>query len=108
MDSMLPRQRYAQCDSYFVESDEISMAERIRERERQISKIRQREMAAELSSLTSDEYLEDILDHMEHMEVSLIHYQSENSTDLLVNHNARCQLNRYSARNSMVHETVSA
>jgi hypothetical protein len=30
-------------------------------------------MAAELSSLTSDEYLEDILDHMEHMEVRSHH-----------------------------------
>jgi hypothetical protein len=72
MDSMIPRQRYSQCDSYFIESEEISLAERLRERERQMSKTRQREMAAELSSLTSDEYLEDILDHMEHMEVSMI------------------------------------
>jgi cyclin-like protein len=60
--------RYPACDSYFVESDEISLAERLRERQRAINKQRQREMGAELSAVTSDEYCEDILDHMEHME----------------------------------------
>lgn len=73
MDSMISRPRYPQCDSYFVESEDLSLAECLRERQRQISKSRQREMAAELSSLTSDEYLEDILDHMEHMEVRSHH-----------------------------------
>jgi hypothetical protein len=70
MDSGFLRTRYAPCDSYFVESDEISLAERVRERERAMAKVRQREIAVELSNQTSDDYLEDILDHMEHMEVS--------------------------------------
>jgi hypothetical protein len=35
-----------------------------------MAKMRQREIAIELSNQTSDDYLEDILDHMEHMEVS--------------------------------------
>jgi hypothetical protein len=70
MNPAFPRARYAPCDSYFIESDEISMAERLRERERAVAKMRQRELGIELSHLTSDDYLEDILDHMEHMEVS--------------------------------------
>jgi hypothetical protein len=44
------------------------MAEQERERQRAINKHRQREMAAELSVVTSDEYCEEVLDHMEHME----------------------------------------
>lgn len=68
MESHFPRQRFAPCDTFFVETDEISLAERIREQRRQAAKIRQRELAAELSAVTSDEYLEEILDHMERME----------------------------------------
>lgn len=45
------------------------MAERIREQNRQLAKMRQRELAAELSDVTSNEYLEEVLDHMERMEV---------------------------------------
>lgn len=41
-----------------------------RERQRGIGKHRQRALAEELSRSTADEYQEDILDHMEHMEVS--------------------------------------
>jgi hypothetical protein len=69
MDSILSRQRYTCDDTFFVESDEISGAERVREQLRAFAKVRQRELAAELSVVTSDEYLEEILDHMEHMEV---------------------------------------
>lgn len=64
----LPSQRYPVCDTFFVESDEISMAERQRERVRALNKQRQREIASELSLVTSDEYCEEVLDHMEHME----------------------------------------
>ena len=70
MDSQYSRQRYSTCDTFFVESDDqYSMAERVREHERLVAKLRQRELATELSAVTSDEYLEEILDHMERMEV---------------------------------------
>ena len=70
--SILPRQRYQCDDTFFVEAEEVSMAERVREQQRNLAKIRQRELASELSVVTSDEYLEEILDHMEHMEVGFM------------------------------------
>jgi len=69
MVSHYTRTNYTPCDSFFVETDpQYSMAERARERDRVVAKLRQREFAAELSKITSDYYLEDILDHMERME----------------------------------------
>jgi hypothetical protein len=68
MESYVPR-RYGHCDSYFVESDEISLAERLREQRRQVINMRQADLARELSNVTADEYLEEVLDHMEYMEV---------------------------------------
>jgi hypothetical protein len=67
-------------DTFYVESEEISMAERSREQKRALDKIRQREMAAELSVVTSEDYLEEILDHMEHMEVRITHIQESRLT----------------------------
>ena len=69
-----PFQAYGYCDSYFVENhddDEGVYARAAAERERQrgVAKLRQKGLAEELSRATSDEYQEDILDHMEHMEV---------------------------------------
>ena len=69
MESHFSRQRFAPCDTFFIEAEEISLAERIREQKRQAAKVHQRELASELSAVTSDEYLEEILDHMERMEV---------------------------------------
>ena len=68
---------YGYCDSYFVENhddDEGVYARAAAERERQrgVSKLRQKALAEELSRATSDEYQEDILDHMEHMEVGCV------------------------------------
>lgn len=68
--------RYGPCDSYFVETHEESIdgvfARRAEERERRraIARMQQRALAEELSRTTSDEYQEDIMDHMEYMEVS--------------------------------------
>jgi hypothetical protein len=39
-----------------------------RERSRNVAKLRQKALGEELSRLTADEYQEDVLDHMEHME----------------------------------------
>jgi two-component sensor histidine kinase len=65
--------RYGHCDSYFVEShDEGVYAARAeaRERARALARMQQRAMAEDLSRATAAEYEEDILDHMEYMEVS--------------------------------------
>jgi hypothetical protein len=63
--------RYGQCDSYFTESDDGIYANRAeaRERARALGRIRQRALAEELSRATAEEYQEDILEHMEFMEV---------------------------------------
>lgn len=44
-----------------------------RERQRAIARMQQRAIAEELSRLTADEYQEDIMQHMIHMEVRLSH-----------------------------------
>lgn len=65
---------YAQrCDSYFVEShdsQERVIRDGIRERERQKKQQIQASIAEELSLLTSDEYRDDIQQHMRTMEVN--------------------------------------
>ncbi len=67
---------YGYCDSFFVESEDetvYSMHVQLRERARVLAKTRQRFVAAELSRVTSDEYLVDVLEYMERMEVSLFY-----------------------------------
>ena len=64
---------YGYCESYFVENHDddngtYARAAADRERSRAIAKVRQRQIAAELSHLTAEEYEDDILDHMEAME----------------------------------------
>ncbi|KAF2814861.1 uncharacterized protein BDZ99DRAFT_185859 [Mytilinidion resinicola] len=63
--------RYGQCDSFFVDCpDEGLYVQRATERERarNIAKMQQRVIQEDLSRMTREEYQEDILDHMEHME----------------------------------------
>jgi len=65
---------YGYCESYFVENHEdddgtYARAAADRERSRMICKARQRQIAVELSQLTAEEYEDDILDHMEQMEL---------------------------------------
>lgn len=62
----------AKDETFFVESDEYSMSvPRMGSREaaKMLAKNRQEMIGNELSRLASDEYLEDILQHMHHMEV---------------------------------------
>lgn len=64
---------FGYCDSYFVEShdDDDGMYARAaaeRERARNVAKLRQKAIGEELSRSTAEEYQEDVLDHMEHME----------------------------------------
>jgi len=68
-----PQARYGNCDTYFVESHDdgiYAIRAEARERARAIARMQQRALAEELSRLTSDEYQEDIMDHLEYMEVS--------------------------------------
>ena len=68
-----PQSRFGQCDSYFVESHDdgvYAMRAEARERHRAVSRMQQRAIAEELSRMTADEYQEDIMQHMIHMEVS--------------------------------------
>ena len=65
---------YGFCDSYFVDNHDdddgvYARAAAERERQRGVAKLRQKALAEELSRATSDEYQEDILSHMEHMEM---------------------------------------
>jgi len=63
---------YGHCETSFVECEDQGVFARAaegRERARAINRERQREIAEELSMLTSEEYQDDILDHMERMEV---------------------------------------
>lgn len=69
--------QYGYCDTYFVENHDeddglYARAAADRERARAMAKVQQRQMAQELSQMTSDEYLEDVLDHMEQMEVCTV------------------------------------
>ena len=60
------------CDSYFVEShedQELRFREELRERDRRRKWERQLNIAEELSQLASREYRDDVLQHMEMMEV---------------------------------------
>lgn len=64
--------RYGHCDSYFVESQDdgiYAARAEARERARAIARMQQRAIAEDLSRLTADEYQDDVLAHMEYMEV---------------------------------------
>lgn len=69
-----PFQPYGYCDSYFVDNhddDDGMYARAAAEREnlRGVARLRQKALAEELSRHTAIEYQEDILQHMERMEV---------------------------------------
>jgi hypothetical protein len=83
MASATVQTNYGHCDTFFVEGYEdtdgiFARAAAERERARAISKVQQRHMAANLSDQTSKLYLNDVLDHMEIMEV-----RSSDSSSLL-------------------------
>lgn len=66
---------HSTCDSFFVESaeserDGIYAARKSRQEKARIDAETQMEIADEMSRMVSEEYQEDILDHMEVMEVS--------------------------------------
>ena len=70
---------YGQCDSYFTESredQEKRFQEESRERDRRQKRQTQLAIAEDLSQLTSCEYRDDVLQHMEVMEVKRREVQS--------------------------------
>jgi len=54
---------------FWVESDEPCQRLSMRDEAKMLARSRQEVIANELSRLASDEYLEDIMQHMRHMEV---------------------------------------
>lgn len=63
---------YGYCETSFVEHEGQGIyqhGEEARERTKAMNKERQRELAEELSIITSEEYYDDVLDQMERMEV---------------------------------------
>jgi hypothetical protein len=68
-----PRQTLPTCDSYFVEMDQdddgVFVAQRSRQEIARMHADTQMDLAEDLSRAVSEEYQEDILDHMENMEV---------------------------------------
>ena len=79
---------YGYCESYFVENHDnddgvYAKAAADREKQRGVAKLRQKALADELSQVTGEEYQEDILRHMERMEVSLsVHNVQYHATNL--------------------------
>jgi hypothetical protein len=63
-----------QCDSYFVESDDAYIRQS-QDYIKMIGRRKQEAMADELSRQASDLYLEDIVNHMKHMEVNNLGHQ---------------------------------
>jgi hypothetical protein len=55
--------------SFFVESDEPCQRLNMRDAAKMLARNKQEMIANELSRLAGDEYLEDIMQHMRHMEV---------------------------------------
>lgn len=60
---------YANDSTFFVESDELSQRMTMRDAAKMLARNKQEMIANELSRLACDEYLEDIMQHMRHMEV---------------------------------------
>ncbi|KAJ8612471.1 hypothetical protein MRB53_037400 [Persea americana] len=67
------RPAYGHCDTFFVEQEEQGIFARraaAREEKRAVNRDRQRSIANHLSNLACEEYRDDVLQHMEQMEVS--------------------------------------
>lgn len=60
---------YPPCDTFFQEEAPRSYIQAAREQLKLEKRKRQEDMASELSRLTSEEYLEDVVRHMKVMEV---------------------------------------
>jgi glutamyl-tRNA reductase len=61
---------YQPDNTFFVESDESNQHMSMRDAAKMLARNKQEMIANELSRLACDEYLEDIMQHMRHMEVN--------------------------------------
>jgi hypothetical protein len=100
--------RFPSCDSYFVESQDCDFRVDAQDHAKFVARERQLAMAEELSRLASHEYQEDILSHMEQMDVSCaVHvYSLLELTHTLGCHTCGRGLYRYSNRDPVVHEAI--
>ena len=82
----------------------------IREQEKQLKRQKQADIAEELSMITSDEYREDHLEHMEAMEVKVPDFRTSYPllTCSAARNTARCCLDRGTDRDPMVHASISS
>lgn len=69
------------CDSFFQEEASRPYVQVARDQLKLEKRKRQEDMASELSRLTSDEYLEDVVHHMRVMEVHTPLRPSSNTRD---------------------------
>ena len=97
---------------YFVESYD-TRGHMIQQNERQkayVNRQRQQIIAEELSELEKQEYREDIVAHMEQLEVK--HFgpdlNATSANGLTARNSPRCYLNRYPSRNTVVHASLPA
>ena len=69
-----------QCETYFVESQDPQgyNARSTQEQIKEFGRRRQLAMADELSRQACETYMEDIIEHMEHMEVNKLHSEPLN------------------------------
>jgi hypothetical protein len=74
---------------------------------RDLARQRQNMLAEELSRLDAEEYQHDILEHMLHMDVSLILLRVQERANSELGRNcARCRLDRYPNGDTVVHAAV--
>lgn len=74
---------------------------------RDLARQRQNMLAEELSRLDAEEYQHDILEHMLHMDVSLILLHVKEPANLELGRNcARCRLDRHPNGDTVVHAAI--
>jgi hypothetical protein len=72
-----PATAHQPCDTFFVESDDLHPRMDPKEQARLIARERQYAIADQLSNLAKEEYLDDCLSHMLHMDVRIFYYSLE-------------------------------
>lgn len=88
--------------TFFVESDEPRQRMSARDAAKLLARNKQEMIANELSRLACDEYLEDIMQHMRHMEVRVflataVERERNDANDCIGRNAARCQPYRHAA-----------
>lgn len=100
------------CDSFFAESyDDAGRIQRARalEQTKYFKQERQMAIAEQLSELAKAEYQEDLLSHMEQMEVRRYDFllRLSHANQCIVGYLTRRRFYRYSNRDPVVHASIS-